>query len=166
MKALFIILSNICMYFLSYDFKFPNNHFAINGNNPVRLVCMQIVLLKKKKILICFCTVLYICITLAFKILYYTTKKALFNHLNFFFFLPLSNLLQQAITRNHRDITALRETSSMYHYSVKWDGRNSLSEIMWSRATILQKRQERAKQYSTQKWAEWGWNKTSQKIDE
>lgn len=94
------------MYFLSYDFKFPNNHFAINGNNPVRLVCMQIVLLKKK-ILICFCTVLYICITLAFKILYYTTKKSIVQPLEFFFFLPLSNLLQQAITKNHRDITAL-----------------------------------------------------------
>lgn len=40
---------------------------------------------------------------------------------------PFSNHLT-AIIRNHRHITALREPS-MYHYSVKWDGRNSLSEI-------------------------------------
>lgn len=122
-----------------------NIYFAINYNNPMRLK-WDAFFCEKNKLLQ---STLYLHYISSQNIVPYHWKKKLCSPAwKKTIFLPFSSLLQQAIIRN---IKALRETSSTYHYSVKWDG-NSLSEITLSRDTLLQKRQERAKQYTKMGW--------------
>lgn len=138
-----------------------NIYFYINYNNPVRLKVRSIFFVKKN--ITSFYGVLYICIISALKILHHTTEKNSFHPLEkvFFYHLVASFNKQPSETTE-----SSKHSEKHQRTTIQWNETEETAFLKSHWVEPLFFRRGRKGPNNTQKWAGWGWNKTSQKIDD